>query len=637
MGLLSGRRKWLLLASVLIIVLTIYLIFGGGDDHKTELATVKMGDVQQVVSVTGTVEADPEIQLRFQSAGAISSVLVGVGEKVEKGRIIAELENTEERIRRDEAAANLRLAEANLQLKRAGATVEDIAVSKAAVDSAIASLDASRRDLENIRNRVEEDIRKSEIAVADAGSTLESRIKSLTTAESAYDSTEATYRQNLNNAVINSRNSAEQALITIQTSLTEADNILGINNSDYNDDYEDYLGASNSATRINAENSYKDAKVQFDLLSIYFKETIEQETTEELIFDLLNRANMANAVSQRALSDTFTMLEFTLTSTPFTPEVLSTKKSLIDTAKKNLITSAAAIETARQNIIAAKLSITNQLNTQQSALETARLNKESAGNNLSTAKNGLIQANLKKKSDIDSAESNLKLREAEYNQANATYNLKIAAARSVDLAGLEAQVQQATAALNLAENQLEKTRLKSPAAGVIANIYFEVGENVLATDVFVRMIASQKRIIANVSEVDITKIHLDDHINITLDALPLDRVFAAVITEIDPAETQIQGVVYYQIRSLFNEEPEEVKPGMTANLEILASEKKDVLIIPTRAVKYSDLGKYVEVWINKETVEKRNIITGLEGDLYSEILKGLEAGEMVVTYGNNGG
>lgn len=629
-------KKWIALIIVAAISISAYFYFSGQESLEAEIAYAKKGDVEQIVSVTGTVEADPEIDLRFQTAGKLEKVFVKVGDQVQISDVLAELENTDEKIKVQEAQANLSLARANLQLKIAGASNEDIAVSKAALDSAKTSKEAAEKDLENTKIKVDEDIRKSEISLLDAEKTLESRVQSLATAEASFESTKETYQQNFNNSLINSRITAEQSLITIQTSLTEADNILGINNTDFNDDFEDYLGAINSITRINAENSYKEAKISFDLLKIYFEEIKDKETEEQLVTDLLNRVNKTNILAQKALGDTFTMLEFTLTSTPFTPTVLAEKKSLIDTAKKNLIISGSNLENARQNIISAQLSITNQINTQQAALESARLNKENAENNLSIARNDLIQANLKKKSEIDSAENILLLREAEYGQALAAYNLKIAGVRSVEIAGLQAQVQQAEANLSLAESQLAKTQLRSPAVGVIANIYFEEGENIITSDVMIRMISSQKRITANVSEVDITKIHLEDEVSVNLDALPPEQVFSASITEIDPAETEIQGVIYYQIKSVFKEDLPEIKPGMTANIDILADKKTDVLVIPTRAIKYSDSGKYVEVPGKENSIVKVEVSTGLEGDLYTEILSGLKEGDAVITYGNNG-
>jgi len=60
----------------------------------------------------------------------------------------------------------------------------------------------------------------------------------------------------------------------------------------------------------------------------------------------------------------------------------------------------------------------------------------------------------------------------------------------------------------------------------------------------------------------------------TLDALGPDEKFAGQIIKINPAETVVSGVIYYQITSIFDAEDERIKSGMTVNLDIETDKRK---------------------------------------------------------------
>ena len=624
MELSTGKKKWLVIAGSAIALIIIYKIFfGGNGDIEYNLAKAEIGNVKQIVSVTGTVEADPEIELKFQKNGIASKINVKVGDKVEENDLLAELQNTDEKIQVQQYGANLKLAKANLDLKNAGASNEDIAVTKASLDSAQTSLEAAKQTLENKIAQLAEDIRKNDIAVKDAEDLLEAKKQALERAQTSLENTSATYSQNNDNSLTDARITVGQSLVNIRSALTQADNILGVDNGDLNDSFEDLLGVLKRSTKVNAENSYETAIDEYNSFKTYY-DALPPENNQETVLDLLNRVEALNLITKLCLNDTYTMLEYTLTSSDFSPTTLDAKKTLIDNAKTSLNTVSTNTESDKQSVVDAELSLNTQLNTSNSSLETAISNVETAENNLSTAKNNLSQAKLKQKSDEDLARNDVNLKEAEYNKALASYNFKIAKAREVDVAGLKAQVEKANADLQLANATLAKTLLKAPAPGVIARINGEKGENILTADTFIKMISSRQKILANISEVDITKVHLDDPVEITLDALPPDMIFKARIADIDPAETLVQGVVYYQIHVYFDKDPEEVKPGMTVNLEILASEKKDVLVIPTRAVKYGDEGKYVEMIDKNGKLSQIPIKTGIEGDFNTEIISGVK-------------
>ena len=98
--------------------------------------------------------------------------------------------------------------------------------------------------------------------------------------------------------------------------------------------------------------------------------------------------------------------------------------------------------------------------------------------------------------------------------------------------------------------------------------------------------------------------------------------------EIDPAETVIQGVIYYKIQTAFDGKNPKIKSGMTVNLEIETDKKSNVIMIPVRALRFDDSIKYVEV-LYKGKPKRVEISTGIENDQYAEITSGLKEGDKI--------
>ncbi|MFA6974051.1 MAG: efflux RND transporter periplasmic adaptor subunit [Parcubacteria group bacterium] len=199
-----------------------------------------------------------------------------------------------------------------------------------------------------------------------------------------------------------------------------------------------------------------------------------------------------------------------------------------------------------------------------------------------------------------------------------------------------AQVRAAQAGVDAILTQFGDSRLFSPIAGVVLKRNSEVGEIVSPTGAVLSIGNPQNLIIeSNVPESDIIKIKVGQKANVTFDAFPADQIFAATVTEIDPASTVIQDVVSYRIKLSLAAPDENLKPGMSANIDVKTAEKNDVLMIPLRGVKTEDKQKFVDILIDaqKNLIERKNITTGLEGDDgLVEVVSGLNGGEKVVTF-----
>jgi HlyD family secretion protein len=243
-----------------------------------------------------------------------------------------------------------------------------------------------------------------------------------------------------------------------------------------------------------------------------------------------------------------------------------------------------------------------------------------------------------KKQQVDAAEATVKAAEQSLAQAQASLSLAEAPARSFDINVAEANVESAQATLIKMQSDFGDRILRAPVDGIVTKVNNEVGEtNSLATPVVVMLSLGNREVKVKVPESDIAKLKVGQLTDMTLDAFGSAEHFSGHISFIDPASTVVQDVVYYEVTILFDGKDERIKPGMTTNIDITTGASTNVLVIPLRAVKYdADRKIYVETLVNDQVV-KKEVSLGLKGDDgLVEITSGLQEGENVITFKQNG-
>ncbi len=120
------------LLSLVVIVLA-YAYFSSDKSDQTETLVVHPGQFVQQISVSGTVKAAQDVDLAFSQGGRINRVSVSVGNYVNEGQVLAELENGDIRAQVLQKEAALENAKAKLATLQAGSRPEEIAQAQAAV------------------------------------------------------------------------------------------------------------------------------------------------------------------------------------------------------------------------------------------------------------------------------------------------------------------------------------------------------------------------------------------------------------------------------------------------------------------------------------------------------------------------
>lgn len=251
--------------------------------------------------------------------------------------------------------------------------------------------------------------------------------------------------------------------------------------------------------------------------------------------------------------------------------------------------------------------------------------------NASHGKNLIISAI----SNIDTIENNIISQNLLVQRVKNELDLLLAGSTTEQIAIQESRVKSARANVSNYYALIEKTIIRAPRDGVVVKMDIRQGEVVSANIPLVSVMSEQEEleIKAYIPEVDISKIKIGNDTLIVLDAFPR-KEFKGKVIEIDFAETIIDGVVYYQVKSSIDPEGLEAKVGMTADLTIIIDSKEDVLFIPQRAIIEKNGKMLVRVPNNtEEGYEEREVQTGLRNpEGYIEILSGLEEGEEIITF-----
>lgn len=196
------------------------------------------------------------------------------------------------------------------------------------------------------------------------------------------------------------------------------------------------------------------------------------------------------------------------------------------------------------------------------------------------------------------------------------------------------QVLVSQARIDAAAARLERTLLRAPFAGIVAEINGEVGEFVtpspvgIATPPAVDVVDSSCiYITAPIDEVDAPRVRPGMPARVTLDAFK-DRSFRAHVRRVAPyvLELEKQARTVEVEAEIDDRDDALLLPGYSADLEVILAERPDVLRVPTRALIEGDRVFVLE----GGRVHERKVTTGIGNWEYTEVTQGLAAGDRVV-------
>jgi RND family efflux transporter MFP subunit len=625
------KIKKIIIFSILVIFIsgaTIYFISSKNKAPTYSTALVERGNLSQSVNETGTVKSADELNLSFSSQGKLNKIYFKVGDNVKKDAILAELDYSALNISKKEAQANLDAATESYRKLIAGAEYKDIAVSKASIDQARNSYQSAKNELDKSKKIILENINQAEKTLNDLEksglSDMTTFEQAIITAQTSLKNAKFTYQKSIDN-------NKQTSLTAIDGKIPVADNALDvIDRTIKDDDAKDLISVKNKIYLDNTNALYSSG---IELLSRAIDGLKSAKITGS-IDDIEAALNLTLNLCYKtldALQNCFSALENSITSSVFTQSELDAFKTNINAQQTAVSAALNSLESSKHSLSDSELAYATNIANAEQTLSQAQAAYDNAKNN---ARNALSTAKISGDQQITAAETRVSAALETMRISEAQYNKTISPSSKYDISLADAKIRQTQAAVDSISKQIENNIIKSPIEGTITKINFKEGEQAMAgNSVFSILTQNNFEIEVLISEADIAKIVIDDKTEITLDAYGDEIKFKGKVIFIEPAETVIQDVIYYKVKVTFDPEGKIVKSGMTANIIIISAEKKDILIIPSRAViDKNGLGKFARILING-VLEERQITVGLTGDEgMVEVLSGLKEGETVVTF-----
>lgn len=282
----------------------------------------------------------------------------------------------------------------------------------------------------------------------------------------------------------------------------------------------------------------------------------------------------------------------------------------------------------------------------------------------STVKKGQVIAELDKtnlmsqlntaKTQLATAQSQLNYQTANYNRYKTLYDKGLVSANDYETALLsykqaKEQVNSAKEEVQRAQTNLGYATITSPIDGVVLSKSVEEGQTVAASfstpELFtIAQDLTNMQVVADVDEADIGDVKEGERVSFTVDAYP-DDVFEGTVKQVRQEATTTNNVVTYEVVISAPNADLKLKPGLTASVTIYTAERKGVLAVASKALRYKPTKETVgkmkiiddanaknKVW----TIEGNNIVAhkvniGMTDGTHTQILNGIASGTKVIT------
>lgn len=278
----------------------------------------------------------------------------------------------------------------------------------------------------------------------------------------------------------------------------------------------------------------------------------------------------------------------------------------------------------------------------QQAYSQALASYQSAKNNLASAqaKMNSLQAALFKanqtfmngKGSDDTPDTS----DPNYIQENATW-----LQAEADYKNQTAVIAQAQTALNSAAQSLKLSSpiIYAPIGGKISGLSLLQGtvlsggssssETSTGQTIASVVTTATPTITVSLTEVDVTKVKLDNKVTITLDAVP-DKTYTGRVISIDTVGSVSSGVTSYSTVIALDTDAQEVFSNMSAQASIITETKDNVILVPTSAVQTQNGTSTIRVMKDGQEVPV-TVEIGTSSGTQIEIISGLQEGETIIT------
>ncbi len=258
------------------------------------------------------------------------------------------------------------------------------------------------------------------------------------------------------------------------------------------------------------------------------------------------------------------------------------------------------------------------------------------------------------KTQLATAQSQLNYQNANYKRYKTLFEKGLVAADDFDNAKLsytqaKEQVVSAKEEVQRAQTNLGYATITSPIDGVVLSKSVEEGQTVAASfstpELFtIAQDLTNMQVVADVDEADIGDVKEGERVTFTVDAYP-DDTFEGEVKQVRQEATTTNNVVTYEVVISAPNADLKLKPGLTANVTIYTAERKGVLSVPSKALRFTPQKETVgkmkivdvanaknKVWtIEGNSIVAHKVNIGMTDGTNTQIVGGIAEGTKVVT------
>lgn len=258
------------------------------------------------------------------------------------------------------------------------------------------------------------------------------------------------------------------------------------------------------------------------------------------------------------------------------------------------------------------------------------------------------------KTQLATAQSQLNYQTANYKRYKTLFEKGLVAADDFDNAKLsytqaKEQVASAKEEVQRAQTNLGYATITSPIDGVVLSKSVEEGQTVAASfstpELFtIAQDLTNMQVVADVDEADIGDVKEGERVTFTVDAYP-DDTFEGEVKQVRQEATTTNNVVTYEVVISAPNADLKLKPGLTANVTIYTAERKGVLSVPSKALRFTPQKETVgkmkivdvanaknKVWtIESNSIVAHKVNIGMTDGTNTQIVGGIAEGTKVVT------
>ncbi|MFZ5821500.1 MAG: efflux RND transporter periplasmic adaptor subunit [Chloroflexota bacterium] len=189
-----------------------------------------------------------------------------------------------------------------------------------------------------------------------------------------------------------------------------------------------------------------------------------------------------------------------------------------------------------------------------------------------------------------------------------------------------------TEELEQARLAVENTRLVAPFDGTVTSLDAVVGQTVYTSSVMSISTTQDLLVRFYLDETDVSKAATGNRVTFTFDAYP-DLPVNGEIISVEPALQTVDGTpVVVAWAKLTEESAAVILSGMTVEVEVIAAEARDALLVPVQALRELAPGSYAVFVVQADgSLQMTPVTVGLRDYANAEILSGLKVGDVVST------